>query len=314
MKIVVCILIFVALVIFFFLWYVFDVAFYNPKYKRNKKGKGVLGEQYAAVSDKLKELHDGIKEEKYENVEITAYDGLRLKGKYYHFRDGAPTEIIFHGYRSSSNSDCGGGFRLSKASGCNILLPDHRAHGKSQGNVITFGIKERFDCVKWVEYIVQRNRNTDIFISGVSMGAATVLMASDLELPENVKGIIADSPFSSPEEIILSESKKMGFSEKIALPFIRMSARIFAGIELNKITAINSVKNAKVPILIIHGEDDRFVPCEMGKRVFEAANSKKMLLTVKGAGHGLSYLIDESSYEEAVNKFKKAALNEDKFE
>lgn len=292
-----------------FLIYVFNTAFYNPPRKRSKKVD--LGEQYLAVGDRLKITHEAIKNAEYEEVEIVSYDGTKLKGKYYHFDDNAPIDIIFHGYRSKPESDCGGGFMISREFGHNVLLPYHRAHGESGGNVITFGIKERYDCLKWVEYLVERFKNTKIFITGVSMGAATVLMASELELPKNVKGVIADCSYSSPKEIILLESTKMGFPQFVAKPFIALSAKLLAGINWVETSPVEAVKNAKVPILIIHGEDDRFVPCHMSISIYEACKGPKKLLTVGDAGHGLSFIIDSENYKNAVNGFKKASLNDD---
>ncbi len=290
----------------FFMWYIFDTAFYNPPRKRYRKVD--LGEQYRAVGEELDKTRREVRDAQYEKVEIVSFDGTVLRGKYYHFNEGAPVEIIFHGYRSNPVNDCGGGFALSRAYGCNVLLPDHRAHGESSGSVITFGIKERYDCLQWIRYLVDRFGDIKIVISGVSMGASTVLMASDLELPENVKGIIADCGYSSPKEIILQESGKMGFPPKLSAPFIKLSAKLMAGFDLNEASAVKAVKNSKLPVLIIHGEDDRFVPCSMGHQIYEACTSPKKLLTVKDAGHGLSFLIDPEKYKKAVNDFKDAVL------
>lgn len=292
-----------------FLLYIFDTAFYNPPRKRNSKVE--LGEQYRVLAQKLDEQHRQVVETKAEKVEIIAYDGTRLKGKYYHFKDGAPIDIIFHGYRSKAENDCGGGFILARDLGHNVLLPDQRAHGESEGNIITFGIKERYDCLQWIKYISERFLGVKIVISGVSMGAATVLMASDLDLPKNVKGIIADCAYSSPEEIIMLESKKMGFPEKTAKPFILLTAKLFGGFDLTETSPCKALKNAKVPVLVIHGEDDRFVPFSMCKPIYDSCITPKKLFTVKDAGHGLSYLVDEEGYKNEVNKFKTAVINDD---
>lgn len=299
----------IIFVVFAFLFYIFDTAFYNPPGKRNKKVE--LGEQYLALIDKLDEQYRQVIETDSEQVEIKSYDGTLLRGKYYHFKDGVPVDIIFHGYRSKAENDCGGGFVLARDLGHNVLLPDQRAHSASGGNVITFGIKERYDCLEWIKYISERFNDVKIVISGVSMGAATVLMASDLDLPKNVKGIIADCAYSSPEEIIMLESKKMGFSQKIAKPFILFTARVLGGFDLRETSPCDALKNAKIPVLVIHGEDDRFVPFSMCKPIYEACATPKKLFTVKGAGHGLSYLVDEEGYKNEVNKFKTAVLNDD---
>jgi len=297
------------LVFLVFLAYIFDTAFYNPPRKRSRKVD--LGEQHRLLSDKLEAYCIEVKNAKYESVETVSFDGTVLKGKYYHFKDGAPVDIIFHGYRSNAENDCGGGFVLSRDLGHNVLLPDHRAHGKSGGNSITFGVKERYDCLQWIKFISQKLNDPKIIISGISMGAATVLMASDLELPKNVKGIIADCGYSSPKEIILLESKKMGFPQKLSAPFIALSARLFARFNWTETSPEKAVKNAKVPILIIHGEDDRFVPFSMSKPIYDACTSPKKLFSVKAAGHGLSFILDAEGYEKTVNDFKKAVLNDD---
>lgn len=139
----------------------------------------------------------------FESVFITSFDGVKLYARYYHVRDGAPLQIQFHGYRGSALLDFCGGNKLAREIGHNTLVVDQRAHGKSGGNTITFGINERYDCLSCINYAVERSgKETPIFLSGVSMDAATVLMASELNLPDNVIGIIADSPYSSPEEII----------------------------------------------------------------------------------------------------------------
>ena len=299
----------VLIVMLLFLLYVYDTAFCNSKRKRKRKNAVDLGEQFDALKDKIRESSRELEATEGEKVYITSYDGLRLSGTYYHFRDGAPLDIIFHGYRSGTVSDCGGGFVLARDLGHNVLLPDHRAHGESEGCTITFGIKERFDCLYWTRYASSRFENVKIVISGVSMGAATVLMASDLDLPPNVKGIIADCAFSSPEEIILSEAKKMGFSPRLAAPFIKLSARIFAGISLNEASAVKAVSNAKIPILIAHGEDDRFVPCEMAWKIYDACASTKRIFTVKDAGHGLSFIVEAERYKKEINDFKTKVLS-----
>ena len=142
-----------------------------------------------------------------------------------------------------------------------------------------------------------------IYLCGVSMGAATVLMASEFNLPNNVKGIIADSPYSSPEAIIKKVCKDMGVSPKLAFPFIRLGARLFGGFSIRAVTAVEAVKKAKKPVLILHGEDDRFVPCVMSEEIFNAYGGKKRRETFPNAGHGISYIVDPKRYEQVVGAF-----------
>ena len=129
-----------------------------------------------------------------ERVSITSRDGLRLSGQLYRFTDDARVEILFHGWRSSGVRDASGGAQIAKLVGYNLLVVDQRAHGDSEGNTITFGVKEKYDCIDWVHFVISRfGSDVKILLGGVSMGASTVLMASGLaELPPQVKAITGD--------------------------------------------------------------------------------------------------------------------------
>ena len=244
----------------------------------------------------------------FENVETQSFDGLSLKGRYYHFKDGAPIAIIMHGYRSNYCRDGNGGFKICTNYGLNVLLPDQRAHGKSGGKTITFGIKERFDCVSWTDYLIDRfGEDTKIILVGLSMGASTVMMASDIA-PQNVKGIIADCGFSSPKDILTEVAGQMKLPPKAAYFFTRLSARMFGSFDTEGASAVKSVANTDIPILFIHGENDDYVPCHMSKTCFDACKSEKYLLTVPNASHGMSYYIDTDKYTDMVNEFLNKVL------
>ncbi|MBR7148923.1 MAG: alpha/beta fold hydrolase [Firmicutes bacterium] len=240
-----------------------------------------------------------------EFVTIESRDGLKLSGRYYHVKDGAPLDIGFHGYRSNPITDFSGGTELSFQMGHNVLLVDERAHGRSDGNTIGFGILERQDLLEWVNYAISRfGDDVKILLYGVSMGGATVLMASALDLPENVKGIIADCPFASPIEIILDVGRKTmpWLPSWLVKPFAILGARIYGGFDLLETDASQEVAVSKVPILIIHGEDDRYVPCEMSNLV--SANPQLVERhTFPGAAHGISYLADTPRYHRIVKEF-----------
>ncbi|MBQ9761429.1 MAG: alpha/beta hydrolase [Clostridia bacterium] len=247
---------------------------------------------------------------KFESVEIRSEDGLRLFGRYYHVADGAPLHIQFHGYRSYAMRDFCGGNPLVRSCGHNTLVVDQRAHGKSEGHTIAFGIKEKRDCLLWVEYACRRfGKETPIFLSGVSMGAATVLMATELPLPENVVGVIADCPYSSPRAIIRRVAGKMGFPVPLAYPFVVVGAFLFGGITgLADEGAVRAVKRARVPILIIHGEADTFVPCEMSREIAAVCASPVRLETFPDADHAMSYMSDYERYRQISVEFAEACL------
>jgi predicted alpha/beta-fold hydrolase len=186
--------------------------------------KNTIDITHMPASSQYDEYHNQIMEHinevislSFEEITIDSYDGLKLYGKYYHRSDSAPLAILFHGYRSASaERDFCGGMKLCLRKGFNVLLVDERAQGKSEGKAITFGIKERYDCLNWAEYASKHfGEDKPIFLVGVSMGAATVTMASNLRLPKNVAGIAADSAYSNPSAIIKEVIKQRHLPQHI---------------------------------------------------------------------------------------------------
>lgn len=246
--------------------------------------------------------------EEHEAVQTTSFDGLRLSGKYYHRTDGGPVAICVHGWRSTGVRDFSGGAQFLLEQGWNVLLIDQRGQGDSQGRAMTFGVKERLDCLSWVNWAVERfGREVRLVLYGVSMGGATVLMAAGLDLPENVCCVVADSPYSSPAKIIKKVCRDRGIPPTAAWPFLYVGARLFARFDLNEVTAADAVRRTKVPVLIIHGSDDRFVPCAMSAEIAEASPLAQRQV-FPGAGHGVSFLADRPRYEALLRDFLRRAL------
>lgn len=245
----------------------------------------------------------------YEDVFITSHDGLKLTGRYYHVSDGAPLEIHCHGYKGNATRDFCGAWKIACEVGHNVLLIDQRCHGRSEGHTITFGILERRDVQGWIRYANERFGNVPMILCGVSMGAATVLMVSGMELPENVKGVIADCPYDAPANIIKKVlGKDMGMPVGIVYPLIRMGGILYGKFDLEKDSPVEAVKRAKTPILLIHGDDDRFVPYEMSKNIYAAAPEKIDFCTIHDAGHALNYVTAPDVYREAVMEFIKKCI------
>ncbi len=239
-----------------------------------------------------------------EHMTITSFDGLTLHGNYYEYAPGAPIELMFHGYRGSAERDLSGGvqrcFRMERSA----LIVEQRCSHESQGNAITFGIYEQRDCLEWVNLAVRRfGPEVKIILTGLSMGAATVLMASNKDLPPNVIGIIADCSYNSPREIIRMQIKQMGLPASLCYPLCRLGAKLFGHFDPEADSPLEAVKQAKVPILFFHGDADDFVPCDMTRQLYEACTSRKQLVIVPGAGHGLSYPIDPVGYRAAARSF-----------
>ena len=245
----------------------------------------------------------------YEEVSITSHDGLKLTGRYYHVCDGAPLQIQCHGYKGNALRDFSGAWPIAKNAGHNVLLINQRCHGGSEGHTITFGILERRDVTEWIRYANNRFGNVPILLSGVSMGAATVLMVSGMELPENVKGIIADCPYDAPSNIIRKVlGQDMGMPVKVVYPLIRLGGMLYGKFNLNADSPVEAVRRAGVPILLIHGDDDRFVPYSMSCNIHAAAPEKIRFHTIPGAGHALNYVTDPEGYTRIVNEFLEEVL------
>ena len=245
----------------------------------------------------------------YEEVSILSHDGLKLTGRYYHVADGAPLEIQCHGYKGNAIRDFGGNWKIANEAGRNVLLIDERAHGNSEGNTITFGILERTDVINWIKYANQRFGDIPIILSGVSMGAATVLMVSGMDLPANVKGIIADCPYDAPSNIIKKVlGADMGMPVKFVYPLIKLGGMLYGKFNLDAASPVEAVTDANVPILLIHSDDDRFVPYEMSCNIHAAAPEKIEFHTIHGAGHAYNYATAPEEYTKIVHAFTEKVL------
>ena len=286
------------------LWVTHRMAFYSPVGEQNDPYQVPPDEVYLQYHARTCELIDELKARPYEPVSITSRDGLVLKGRYYHTADGAPLDIGFHGYRGTALRDFCGGSRVSFALGHNLLLVDQRAHGQSEGHTTTFGAKERLDCLDWVAWANERFACPPIALFGVSMGAATVLLATGLELPDNVVCAVADCPYSNAEDmIVLVGRRKLPLPDGMIRLLARGAARIIGGFRLADACPEEAVRHAAIPILLIHGEADGLVPCAMSAAVEKACASPVRRCTFPGADHAISFLVDDAGYTKAVTDF-----------
>lgn len=285
-------------------YFCYRQCFYSPPQKHNDPYEPLVGQQFLAVETEIFRVTGIMERYSFEDVSATAPDGTPLRARYYHLADGAPLMILCHGYRSSALRDCSGGHLLSRKLGFNALVIHQRAHGESGGTAITFGIREREDLHSWIRYANDRfGTDVPIIVYGISMGAATVLMGAELDYPSNVACIMADSPYSSPADIILKVCKDMGYPPKLAYPFVWLGALIFGHFRLDACSAREAVRHSRIPILLIHGEDDRLVPVEMSNLIARACTCPCQVYTFPNAGHGLCYLTDPQRFERVVFDF-----------
>jgi pimeloyl-ACP methyl ester carboxylesterase len=288
-------------------------VFFNSDARKRKTPGFPKGPHYdePETIQAMTALVDAMESLPYEPVHIRAADGTDLFGRYYEAGPGAPVQIEFHGYRGGACRDMAGADKIAREHGISRILVDERAHGKSGGNVTTFGVREREDCLAWAEYAAKRFCGAPIILSGVSMGASTVLMAADLPLPESVCGIIADSPYTSPKDIIRKCIREIHGTPGIFWPAVRQSAILFGHFDPAACSAVRSAAGTKVPLLLIHGDDDRFVPCSMSREIAEAARkagARVRLEIFPGGAHGISYLTDVKRYTDTEMDFIESCI------
>lgn len=302
------ILLFAALLILLFLLitgWCFRLGFYAAN---KKMPEDVIETIKGQVYDPYREImRQGIREVramKCEEMTVTSFDGLKLCGRFYEYAPGAPMELMFHGYRGSADRDLSNGVQRCFRMGRSCLLVDQRCSNKSEGHVITFGIREHRDALTWVDHAVKHfGPDVKIILTGISMGAATVMMTADKDLPPNVLGILADCGYTSPKDIIKKVIRQMGLPVEAGYFFARLSAKLYGGFDPEEDSPVKALKNSRVPVIFFHGEADDFVPCQMSLENFDACTSRKKLVTVPDAGHGLSYLVEPERYLQELGDF-----------
>ena len=274
----------------------------KAKVERTIKMAGTDWSQHMPFIQKRKEY---MLAQHQEDVWIKSDDGLKLHATWFPQDEQKKVVLCFHGYTSKGMSDYIGlsGYYMKR--GYSMLLVDERAHGESEGKYIGFGCLDRRDALKWIDWVIQNcGEDVQILLHGTSMGGATVLMTSGLELPEQVKGIISDCAFTSPKEVFTHVLHSM--MHMPAFPMIQIADwmnRKNAGYGLDECNAAREVQKAKVPILFIHGSGDTFVPCSMCETIYENCAAPKRKLIIEGAAHAESYYKDTEAYENALNEF-----------
>ncbi|MEW8956268.1 alpha/beta hydrolase [Clostridium sp.] len=241
-----------------------------------------------------------------EVINIKGYKDTELRGYYIKAEKNTKnTVILSHGYSGKAMDMTSFGKFYRESLGFNVLMPDARGHGDSEGNYIGFGWHEREDYKRWIDYIIKNNgEDSNIILHGVSMGAATVMMVSGENNIDNVKGIIADCGYTSAKDILSYQMKKMyGLSRFPLIYTTSFLCKLRSGYFFNEASAIEAVKKTNKPILFIHGKEDKFVPLDMVYRLYESCNSNKKLYIVKGANHANSYFADRKGYLNQVKNF-----------
>lgn len=278
----------------------------EPEIMRKNMEKITGSEEFNEFFKSLEATTERLENSDLEQVELTAFDGIKLVGHWY--KGKAPKRVIVavHGWRSTWLRDFGTASESWFDNDCAVLFVEQRAQGNSGGDYMGFGLLERFDCLEWVKWVNERTEGKlPIYLCGVSMGATTVLMASALDLPKSVRGIVSDCAFTSPLAIWKHIAKN-----NLKVPYGKLFSFVTGEFCKKKInyrpddfSTTEALKQCKLPILFVHGTDDHFVPVEMTYENYKACTSPKQLLIVPGADHGMSYCKDKERYEEATKAF-----------
>ena len=259
----------------------------------------------ADALERIRLAGDKLAAQSHETVEIQARDGIRLLGHWVAADHPRRVVLAMHGWRSSWSHDFGMIADFLRRSGCSVLYAEQRGQGGSGGDYMGFGLQERYDCLDWINWIDRRTGGKeDIYLCGVSMGASTVLMAGGLELPQSVRGIVADCGYTSPVAIwkyVAKNHLHLAYSVCGGPAGRRAKKKISMAVDCE--TCPHALSRCCVPVLFIHGTDDHFVPIEMTYENYKACSAPKRLLIVPGAEHGMSYLADRVGYEGAVRGF-----------
>jgi pimeloyl-ACP methyl ester carboxylesterase len=285
--------------------YVFRRVFYSPPDHKEDPFGLFENEKYAPRKGEMMPLIEELMAHPYEEVSIRSHDNLTLYARYYHIQDGAPVDIMCHGYRGSAIREFCGVARFSRQMGHNILLIDQRAMGKSEGTAITFGILERYDVLDWTRYLIGRfGKTQEIYLYGISMGGATVVMCRSLDLPENVKGIFADCPYDTPYNIIEKVACSKGFPKGATMRLISLSAKLLGHFHLEECDCVRAMQcESKVPVYLVHGTADTFIPSYMSENIHKANPDGSHLLLIDGADHGMAFMTAPDRYRAFVDAF-----------
>ena len=301
-------------VLLFLLLLVFGAAGYFFRFAILRREKERTDEEYEEKDsiwypfrERMREAQAWVREHTAEHPSITSFDGLRLSALYIPAETETPrgTMILMHGYRSLATVDFALEAQFFHSLGYRLLLPYQRSHGESEGKYITYGVEERFDCRDWARYARQRfGGEEDLFLGGISMGSATVLMALGLDLPENVRGVLADCGFTTPWDIMKHVSQRdFKLPSFPLLNALDLLARCIAGFGLKEADTREALGRDRIPVLFFHGEQDDFVPLRMTRENVQACAAEKDLHLVAGAGHAQSFAVDTPGCEEKIRAF-----------
>lgn len=300
MKILIIMLI-VILIVLTILYFIIGNYFYNIALNPNTSKTFVFGE----INETQLPIENWLTQNSNDVYIIASNNGnLRLHGYEVINKESSNIwAIVVHGYYGQGKEMTYYAEQYYNK-GYNVLAVDLRGHGESQGDYIGMGWHDRLDIIDWANYLINKNSNCQIILHGISMGAATVMMATGEELPENIKVAVEDCGYTSIWDEFEMQLKVL--FDLPTFPVLNAASavcKIRAGYMLEEGSAVEQVKKSKTPTLFIHGDQDKFVPFEMLDKVYQMANCEKEKLIIKGASHATSASVNPNLYWETIDRF-----------
>ena len=277
-------------------------ALFSAASKRDSAYLSLLLKHEGQYSQLVEDFQARMKTRTLTDLTIYSRDGLKLAAHWWPAENARRTILLAHGWHGGWNRDFAGIAEDLHDGGANLLFIEQRAQGASEGKYLTFGLMERYDVADWACRLAEfAGTQLPIYLFGISMGAASVLMASALPLPDCVRGICADCGYTSPGEILRRTT-----DVKTHLPVLTYGAnlllRAHTGLDYNGVSTLDALRANRLPTLIVHGDADALVPVSMAYENYAACAAPKDLLIVHGAKHGLSYLVDKEAYQEKLTR------------
>jgi len=296
-----------VLLIIIFVNTLFALVVFNLCFKRAKKPEDNIQKNIDLIvkgggnADAIYQGREWMLSKKIEHHYIMSRDDLKLHAIYIRNNNSNKNRIavLVHGYQGSPMLDFSAVARFYYDNGFSLFLPDQRTHGESEGKYITFGAYERYDIVDWCKYIDKYTEHKcEYILSGISMGATTVLLAAAEPDMIKLNYITADCGYTSPRRIFADVFKQ--WYNLPSFPILNIAniiCKTKAKFSFDEFSTLDAVKELKAPVTFIHGEADDFVIPQNSYDNYEACTCQKHITTVPEAGHGTSYIKDKEKIE-----------------
>lgn len=300
MKVILMIIV-IYLFIAFLMFLIVSIKFKKSilKYIDRKMEKALL-----SYKDYFDKGNTWVSKQKKDHLFLFSSDNVRLHAIFIKNKNSNKFMILSHGYRSTCIRDiypsCENYYKL----GYNLVIIDQRTSLKSDGNYITLGYYEHKDLSDWVDYIKLRFKDSKIILGGVSMGATSSLLCASIN--KNVDAVVADCAFKNGYYEVAHVMKKFFFLPSfLFVGLINLYCKIFAKFDLRDVDVIKACKNIKVPVLLIHGKCDDFIPYQDSEEIYDNLKCKKEIHLFDKAQHGMSFLVESDRYLSILKEFLK---------